>query len=364
MNRSSSPRSGFTLIELLVVIAIIAILVALLLPAVQQAREAARRSSCKNNLKQIALAMHNYHDVHGQFPPAAICQAPPGSYCGGTATTNPNSDSRHENWGATWVVSLLPYMELDNLYKLWDSNTSGRSAWGTTNTSSNNNIVSSTVISAFKCPSDSGTKVIMGFTGYAVYGGVDGGRFWRGNYAISMGGTNASNVNDFNNVTLKGPFHMARQYGANLRDILDGPSNTMLLSELLVHPRGDGTDSSWGALMWAGGASFATKGGTISTVGVLTPNHNATFNGGAQGDFPSLCDDKVLGDPTGVEPENFYCRGNGSGTQYYHTARSRHRGGVQAAMADGGVRFISDSIDSNTWVNISTIAGTEVIGGF
>ena len=109
MSRVRSQRIGFTLIELLVVIAIIAILIALLLPAVQQAREAARRTQCKNNLKQIGLAMHNYHDVNGLFP------------WGGRVgyTTNPG------DWGSTqgtWIVYALPYLEQDGLYKMINPN--------------------------------------------------------------------------------------------------------------------------------------------------------------------------------------------------------------------------------------------------
>jgi prepilin-type N-terminal cleavage/methylation domain-containing protein len=371
MRTGLSFRRGFTLIELLVVIAIIAILVALLLPAVQQAREAARRSTCKNNLKQLGIALHNYHDVHNQFPPAAVCQAPPGTTCGGTTASNPNNALRDNRWGPTWVVAILPYIELGNLYEQWDSNTGGRKDWGTTvpaadTTGIKNNIVASTVIPAFKCPSDPGTK--NKFTAYMSSGTNDGGVYWRGNYAVSVGGTNASNWNDFSDTKLKGPFHVARMYGAKLSDIVDGTSNTMLLGELCVHPRGDTGDSTWGALMLAGGATIATKSGNLSGAsgpGILLPNNRASVqSNGAyyNGDTPPYCSNEAI--TATIEPDIFYCPADGSGTQFYQAARSRHRGGVQITMGDGVVKFISDSIDGNTWVNISTMQGNEVIGAF
>src|SRR5215813_2046814 len=106
-------RSGFTLIELLVVIAIIAVLIGLLLPAVQQAREAARRSQCKNNLKQMGLAMHNYHDVYQCFPPGYLGY-PAGN--GGSCATINNTTQRGQGWG--WGAFLLPYLDQGNLYNL------------------------------------------------------------------------------------------------------------------------------------------------------------------------------------------------------------------------------------------------------
>src|SRR5262245_59933475 len=103
------PRDGFTLIELLVVIAIIAILIALLVPAVQKVREAAARTQCINNLKQIALALQSHHDTHKKFPPAASIADPFGA--------NPTNDVRNANWGATWVVHILPFIEQQSLYQ-------------------------------------------------------------------------------------------------------------------------------------------------------------------------------------------------------------------------------------------------------
>ncbi|MEM1060987.1 MAG: DUF1559 domain-containing protein, partial [Planctomycetota bacterium] len=131
MSRPQAARRGFTLIELLVVIAIIAIIVALLLPAVQQAREAARRTSCKNNLKQLGLALHNYHDVYGTFPAGIYpwqneaAGVEPGDMCRqGTCRGNLNTAAGTVGW--TWTAQILPFLELDNLYDAM--NVSGQNA--------------------------------------------------------------------------------------------------------------------------------------------------------------------------------------------------------------------------------------------
>ena len=123
---SRTPRPGFTLIELLVVIAIIAILVALLLPAVQQAREAARRTQCKNNLKQIGIALHSYHDVYKTFPPAYI----------------PDEDGKPMH---SWRVLILPFIEQQALYEQYDFN----EPWD----GPNNSQLANVVISVYQCPS-------------------------------------------------------------------------------------------------------------------------------------------------------------------------------------------------------------------
>ncbi|HBN75421.1 MAG TPA: prepilin-type cleavage/methylation domain-containing protein, partial [Planctomycetaceae bacterium] len=127
---------GFTLIELLVVIAIIAILVALLLPAVQQAREAARRSSCKNNMKQLGLALHNYHDTYSTFPPASVRQPTGGGV------------NEWESSMIGWQARILGFMEQSALYDLID--------WGITpgNSGTNNTTVRGTEVAGYRCPSD------------------------------------------------------------------------------------------------------------------------------------------------------------------------------------------------------------------
>lgn len=146
MKRSCAPRGGFTLIELLVVIAIIAILVALLLPAVQQAREAARRSSCKNNLKQLGVALHNYHDTHRVFPPGYVINS---------AFSTPCSGSNGRN-GYGWGTMILPFVEEAALYDALKAETNDFAAnrdWNCTGSQTAKDLVAQ-VIDTFVCPSD------------------------------------------------------------------------------------------------------------------------------------------------------------------------------------------------------------------
>lgn len=177
---------GFTLIELLVVIAIIAILIALLLPAVQQAREAARRTECKNNLKQLGLAIHNYHDSFNTVPPGWI----------GSGVSAPN------NFG--WSIFLLPQIEQNNLYNSLNFNT----AFGTTDTNL------SAILPAFRCASD---------TGSASYSGLS-----RSNYAGVI-------VYSAGNVSSSAATHGGGSFGNvskhNFRDYRDGMSQTIMLGE-------------------------------------------------------------------------------------------------------------------------------------
>src|SRR5262245_47588566 len=176
LSRSKRTSQGFTLIELLVVIAIIAVLVALLLPAVQQAREAARRSQCKNNLKQIGLAMHNYHEMASSFPPETIWSFDP------TGTgTGPNKQPRNY----TWLVMLLPYLDQAPLYNainfslpIWGQMAAGKSIAGTQ-------------LPILACPSDPAVVWMQGASrgpfGVTCYSGSEGYDWWTRN-ADPLGG--------------------------------------------------------------------------------------------------------------------------------------------------------------------------------
>lgn len=217
----SRQKCGFTLIELLVVIAIIAILIALLLPAVQQAREAARRTQCKNNLKQLGIAMHNYHDVHNKFPVGAY------NCC----------------WG-TWQVAILPYIEQTALFELYE-NSGGNDATGPRYGASPNTQVTTQRIAAFTCPSDSENRPIGNITCH--------------NYAVNYGNTGYAQTT-VNGVTFEGaPFSRVRCYG--FRDAIDGTSTTLMMAEVL---QGSGRDLR-GFGWWGDASGFSAY---------LTPNSN------------------------------------------------------------------------------------------
>jgi len=339
-------RRGFTLIELLVVIAIIAILIALLLPAVQQAREAARRSQCKNNLKQIGLALHNYHDVHGQFPPAAICHATSrGGFCGGSATDDPNENSRHGDWGTTWAVSILPFIDQAPLFNQWDS--------GASRSSNINNAVEEAILPAYKCPSDPGKKAPI------VNPNGNAGRHWRGNYAVSVGAGSATHDAHFNDITRKGAFHVAMQYGAKFRDITDGTSNTVVVSELIVRNDGGNNDNSTGAWAMAGAATFSARRNGAIPADVMRPNQDAA----GDRERTQNCDNNINSGSPPFVYHNFDC-GDSTNQDYWQAARSRHEGGVQVTLGDGAGRFISENIDAGLWAALNTIQGAETIGEF
>jgi len=187
-------RRAFTLIELLVVIAIIAILIALLLPAVQQAREAARRSTCKNNLKQIGLALHNYHDTHRIFPPG---------YC--------RAGSGDRNNFIGWATFILPFMDQAPLYNQVQSNEGFDTKWNTLTAFTGTNGIAKTVIPAYNCPSD-------------PMGGINtdiSGSYGKSNYL--MVGSKYPTISQI--------IVFGRNSNVRIRDLTDGTSNTMLGGE-------------------------------------------------------------------------------------------------------------------------------------
>ncbi len=315
------PRKGFTLIELLVVIAIIAILIALLLPAVQQAREAARRTQCKNNLKQLGIALHNYSDTHRSFAPGAIFM--------GTGTV-PES-GRDANWGATWVVMILPFIEQGNLHDTYDFSTTAR------NNNDNANSPLRADLAAMKCPSHPEVTSLLT---------QDDNGFAKGNYAACVGAGSLLERDDFND-SQRGCFSVVGQFGARFGDVTDGTSNSVLLSEIVAVNSGGDDRGAWG---WSTGATFcgrAYPGGTSDPV--LTPNtkdavdaSHYSWNNTSDGNFNRR--------------SNPDAAANGG-----VAARSFHSGGVQACMADGAVRFFSDSIDQNTYVGLLGIQDGTVV---
>lgn len=295
-----SPRkAGFTLVELLVVIAIIGVMVGLLLPAVQAAREAARRMQCSNNLKQIGLGMHNYHDTFSQFTPAkADC-------CFGT-----------------WPVLVMPFLEqgaVASLYQNWGGvDDTGPRYGGAPNTTN----VTERRFSAFTCPSDLPNKPIGQMTSH--------------NYAVNFGNTGLSQEANLNGVIFRGaPFVNDKTKKTGMRDCVDGTSNTLLVSEVR---QGQGSDLR-GFFWWGDACQFTTY------LTVNSPLPDRIYSLG-------YCNNATPGMPcditTGENPTMF-------------ASRSLHPGGVQSVMADGSVHFFSDSIDLNTWRALSTSNGRESV---
>lgn len=308
----SQRKRGFTLIELLVVIAIIAILIALLLPAVQQAREAARRTQCKNNHKQIGLAMHNYHDTYSGLPPAQY------GCC----------------WG-TWIVSILPYVDQAPLYNLYVMDRKYGLPVDDARYSNAANIpVTSTRLTVLTCPSDLKNAPIA----------VAGKRITSHNFAVNFGNTTFAQTANYNSVRFgQAPFRNTATStpakNRNLSDILDGTSSTILMGEVL---QGQGSDLR-GFAWWADATQFSTY---------LPPNSaipDRIYTAGYCNNQPTLnlpCAVSTTTDPT------------------MFASRSRHVGGVHLTMCDGSSRFVSENIDINLWRGISTAQGSEVIGEY
>ncbi len=331
----ASGRGAFTLIELLVVIAIIAVLIALLLPAVQSAREAARRIQCTNNLKQLGLAMQNYHDSLGSFPPGA----------------------RYTSWG-TWYHYSLSFLEQGAIYNAFNfmgsTNTTPALGYG----GPENATAATSRIAAFQCPSDEPVAPIGGITS--------------ANYVVNYGNTgtglfqiNASSpycCTDYNGVLFAGaPFAWipigtapyqpsAKTY--NISSITDGTSNTMLLSEAIQGKVNGAQTDLRGFVQYGSSSGFATY---------LAPNSKQPdlLNDTPYCAYPYANNPpcKFRNTPPPAYPGDTTPAVNGD----TYAARSRHPGGVNAVFADGSVRFIKDSINLPTWRALSTTQGNEVI---
>ncbi|MEJ7590889.1 MAG: DUF1559 domain-containing protein [Planctomycetaceae bacterium] len=325
-------RKGFTLIELLVVIAIIAILIALLLPAVQQAREAARRTQCKNNLKQIGLALHNYHDVYGVLPP------------GRTRNTYSGIVESWYTGNIAWLPRLLPQIEQANIYAGIDWNL----GQGTSATDGHGGVngVSPTgarrrIVPAFRCPTDPGNGGVPWTTpaGVRVSGQTPSTAYASGNYVGNVGMTTRFNKNP--------PGIFGQNTNTGFRDMTDGTSNTLAVSEIVIgFYREDQND---------------TGNNTICAVGAkeTTTTRQAGYSW-----FYSFFPQAAFFN-TYVGPNNKLSLDCGVNSDRVNAAaRSLHTGGVQAGLGDGSVRFISENIDLGTWNNLGNKSDGNVLGEF
>jgi prepilin-type N-terminal cleavage/methylation domain-containing protein/prepilin-type processing-associated H-X9-DG protein len=344
MNVSSPVRRlsrGFTLIELLVVIAIIAILIALLLPAVQQSREAARRSQCKNNLKQIGLALHNYHDVYNMFPKTR-CTVNSAAQAGGNSW-----------WGRSAWTAILPYIDQAAIYNNWNFNYNYDQ--GT------NAAMRDKKIAAFKCPSD---KAVAGAPPGNNYAGCAGSR-------VNLWGGGATGL---------GIGVMNQAMETNLRDILDGSSNVVMVSEVLVGDVTPGTVSDSDVVRSAATPTFATQEmptpGEVESAGAndcegaiaTATSETSNSNNGIHWSSPYPTQTMY----SNAAPPNWRYHTCTFGTGYglcadrngLIPARSRHTGGVQATMADGSVRFVGDNVDLVTWQRAGARQDGQPLGEF
>jgi len=333
--RHPSRVRAFTLIELLVVIAIIAVLIALLLPAVQQAREAARRSQCKNNLKQIGLAMHNYHDSLGKFPPVMWWYG-----ATGTSSNYPGgSQTMINSMGPSWLMVILPYIDQAPLYNTINFN-------GALN---NNPQVVNKNIPGYLCPSDPNA------TSGNQYTNQNGVSMARNNYGAS--GYGNANTQHYSQVGQSDRGLMGYSGCSRVADVLDGTSNSVMSWEIRSginpnDPRG----------VWASG-----RIGGGMTGSCLNPGWNGP--GTYTGDCYGINDKNGGGDDvwsTDGTLSNYGPQGMGAwnGGDGQSGPKSLHVGGVHALMADGAVRFISQNINGTIHRNLVGIADGNVLGEF
>lgn len=319
---------GFTLIELLVVIAIIAILIGLLLPAVQKIREAANRMKCSNNMKQCALALHNYNDTNNAFPPAAY--AGPG--------VNFDNES---NIGPSWMIMILPFVEQDNLYRTYSTGIQNYINWyqtggaaGTFNDQTWRAIATSTV-KTYQCPSDPQMSNLFN----RLPGPLGAQNWTRSSYAANAGPAHPFNTMNGNtpNITIPGTSTviaaggvMTVNFGDNVGtlSVEDGTSNTILVNHVRAGLSGNDPRGVWALGMV--GASYTANCPQGDCFGPNDTGDNS---------------DDVVGCVNNRQI-NMGCWNGGYGQA---NGRANHSGGINVAMGDGSVRFLRNSIDLTTW---------------
>ncbi|MFO0900084.1 MAG: DUF1559 domain-containing protein [Pirellulales bacterium] len=364
---------GFTLVELLVVIAIIGILIALLLPAVQAAREAARRIQCTNNVKQLCLAMHTHHDANQSLPPGHTSCSDPKQIQFASKGDQPCS-------GPGWVALLLPQMEqsalYDNLMKCIDNQPNVSQCTNEKNFTNNLLLtVGDTTPAGLLCPSSKVMSESERFVN-AKWGYKTGTKLAKGNYAANYGCSNAAATVDktiqvpkannckvpagpFGIVTLdnwaqassnpKGRWKAGLGKGKNFGDMaIDGTSNTVAVSEIIGYDAKTDIRGAW-LIGVMGGSAFVTR---------FQPNSNPVSNKDYM-DAIVGCGQKTLA--TGKDLTCLDVGAAGDGKTAWSTARSRHKGVVVTGLCDASVRTVSDNVDIIVWHAMGTRSGREPI---
>ncbi len=322
---------GFTLIELLVVIAIIAVLIALLLPAVQQAREAARRTQCKNNLKQLGLALHNYESTTRVFPPSRINISSP-------------------RFQVSWVTLCLPYMDQAPMYNLYNANKNWYDPA--------NDQVTTSPLPMMTCPSAGGARTVptaalytaisnglrsdTPLWGFSDYGSVNA---VRNAFNVAAGGTSWG-VREMDGAMGRGP------QGTRIAQITDGTSNTIMVGEDSNRPNlwinkqptpNPKTSAASGTAWTDDGWGWADINGGFSLDGSGPTGLNNTSNNNGTTVILGSCFINCTND-----------------SEFY----SFHTGGVQVLMCDGSVRFVSENTSGTTLTAIGTRSNGEIVGDF
>ena len=336
----SRHSRGFTLVELLVVIAIIGVLIALLLPAVQAAREAARRSQCSNNLKQIGIALHNYHSAHNCFPPGGLDYG--WSYRADSRPEPEPADKTVKNLNG--LVLLLPYLEQQPLYEKYDFRQCASHAGSPGQTQSNiisssrpfagdavasgNGDVISQMVPVFICPSDPYDVLLPAGSAYGIKAGSSL-RAVKTNYDFSALRSDFDYFNDWTLLKATAKCMFGENSDTTIAKVTDGTSNTVAVVET-VHWIANGHSPAWGMRGWV--MTGIEIGQGINRWELSPGNYWASPQGAVRG---------RLGD--------------------WGWAGSLHPGGCQVCLADGSTRFISETVDKVILVAIGTMAGNEAV---
>ncbi len=341
---ATSVRRGFTLVELLVVIAIIGILIGMLLPAVQSVRAAARRTVCANNIRQVALSVLNYESAHQRFPKNQIG---PG---------NPNGSGGFESGYYSWLVPLLPYIEQGNVHKQFNLKINNGDDDGyRIGASHTNAMAASTLIQTFLCPSDTPNRentVILGSANPAP-GSYSGNAGWP-SYATGFDGERASPGRYNGAIPLVHPSETVSWHSKEIgmHSFRDGTSNTAMLSERLIQSGNSAAAINSGDKRLRSLHILERLEPLPQIIDQMTSSHAHVFESAHIG--RSWSSGSPLVAPTYMHvqtPNSFMGHYNTSMDEgdFVVTASSHHAGGVNLALVDGSVRFVSDDISAEVW---------------